>query len=126
MYQACVDAVVAIAGNDLHLITCDAILTPMGLAYPQGLQQIYEQVGAIIAGYRPREAAIEDLFFGKNETMATAVAQAHGVALRALAQSGLIITEYVPSEVKLAATGYVTAREEQVEVIVCHFPRDAQ
>lgn len=52
--QACVDAVVAIAANDLHLITCEVILTPTGLAYLQRLQQIYEQLGAIIAGYRPK------------------------------------------------------------------------
>ncbi len=58
--------------------------------------------------------------------MAIAVAQARGIALLALAQSGLIITEYVPSEVKLAATGYGAARKEQVGVMVrhlLHFPQ---
>jgi hypothetical protein len=34
------------------------------------------------------------------------VAQARGVALLTLVQSGLLIAEYTPSEVKLAVTGY--------------------
>jgi crossover junction endodeoxyribonuclease RuvC len=48
------------------------------------------------------------------------VAKARGVALLALAQSGLIITEYAPNEVKLAATCYGPARTEQVEAMVCY------
>jgi crossover junction endodeoxyribonuclease RuvC len=111
-------AVVAAAGNDLRLIVCNAIMTPTGLAYPQRLQQIYEQLGTIIARYRPREAAIEKLFFGKNATTAIAVAQVRGVSLLALAQSGLPISEYAPSEVKLAVTGYGSAKKEQVGAMV--------
>ena len=111
-------AVVAATGNDLRLIVCDAITTPMGLAYPQRLQQIYEQLGVIITQYRPQEAAIEKLFFGKNVTTAIGVAQARGVSLLALAQSRLPISEYAPSEVKLAVTGYGAARKEQVGAMV--------
>jgi len=78
-------AVVAAAGSDLRLLVCDAIMTPMGLAYPHRLQQIYEQLSMIVTQYRPQEAAIEKLFFGKNATTAIGVAQARGVALLALA-----------------------------------------
>jgi crossover junction endodeoxyribonuclease RuvC len=111
-------AVVAAAGNDLRLIVCNAIMTPMGAAYPQRLQQIYEQLNVIITQYRPLEAAIEKLFFGKNATTAIGVAQARGVTLLALAQSGLPIFEYAPSEVKLAVTGYGSAKKEQVGAMV--------
>ncbi len=113
-------AVVAAAGDELHLIVCDAIMTPKGLPYPLRLQQIYEQLNAIIIRYRPHEAAIEELFFGKNVTTAIPVAQARGVALLALAQSGLLIAEYTPNEVKLAVTGYGAARKEQVGAMVRH------
>jgi crossover junction endodeoxyribonuclease RuvC len=111
-------AVVATDGNDLRLLVCDTIMTPTKLAYPERLQQIYEELGEIIVQYRPREAAIEKLFFGKNATTAIAVAQARGVALLALAQCGLSITEYTPSEVKLAVTGYGAARKQQVGAMV--------
>ncbi len=111
-------AVLSAQGMDLYLVACDAIMTPTGLAYPQRLQQIYEQLGAIIARYRPQEGAIEKLFFGRNVTTAIAVAQARGIALLVLTQSGLLIAEYTPSEVKLAVTGYGAARKEQVGYMV--------
>ncbi len=118
-------AVLAAAGNDLHLIACDAIITPVALSYPRRLQQIYEQLGEIIAEYQPAEAAIEALFFGKNVTTAIAVAQARGVTILLLEQRGVSIAEYTPSEVKLAVTGYGAARKEQVGYMVCqllHLP----
>lgn len=113
-------AVVAAAGNDLRLLVCNVTVTPTGQAYPLRLQLIYEELCVIIARYRPQEAAIEKLFFGKNVTTAIGVAQARGVALLTLVQSGLIIAEYTPSEVKLAVTGYGAARKEQVGYMVQH------
>jgi crossover junction endodeoxyribonuclease RuvC len=53
-------------------------------------------------------------------TTAIGVAQARGVALLTLVQSGLTIAEYTPSEVKLAVTGYGAARKEQVGYMVQH------
>ena len=111
-------AVVAAAGNDLRLLVCDAIMTPTGQAYPLRLQLIYEELSVIVDRYCPQEAAIEKLFFGKNVTTAIGVAQARGVALLTLVQSGLTIAEYTPSEVKLAVTGYGAARKEQVGYMV--------
>ena len=111
-------AVLSAQGMDLHLVACDAIITPTTLAYPQRLQQIYEELGVIVAEYRPGEAAIEALFFGRNVTTAIKVAQARGVTILALAQQGLPITDYTPSEVKLAVTGYGAARKEQVGYMV--------
>jgi crossover junction endodeoxyribonuclease RuvC len=111
-------AVITAKGNDLGLLVCDAVMTPKTLAYPQRLQQIYEQLGTIITEYKPAEAAIEELFFGKNVTTAIAVAQARGVAILLLEQRGVSIAEYTPSEVKLAVTGYGAARKEQIGYMV--------
>jgi len=111
-------AVITATGNGLGLLVCDAVMTPKTLAYPQRLQQIYEQLGTIIAEYQPAEAAIEELFFGRNVTTAIAVAQARGVAMLLLEQRGVSIAEYTPSEVKLAVTGYGAARKEQIGYMV--------
>jgi crossover junction endodeoxyribonuclease RuvC len=113
-------AVVSAEGNQLHLLVCDATITPTGQAYPLRLQLLYEELSVIIARYHPQEAAVEKLFFGKNVTTAIGVAQARGVALLTLVQSGLTIAEYTPSEVKLAVTGYGAARKEQVGYMVQH------
>jgi crossover junction endodeoxyribonuclease RuvC len=110
-------AVVAAAGNELRLLVCDAIMTPAGQAYPLRLQLIYEELSVIIDRYHPQEAGIEKLF-GKNVTTAIGVAQARGVALLTLVQSGLTIAEYTPSEVKLAVTGFGAAHKEQVGYMV--------
>jgi crossover junction endodeoxyribonuclease RuvC len=111
-------AVVASQGSSLGLLACDTIITPKELAYSERLQQVYEQLCMVIARYRPQEAAIEKLFFGKNAPTAIAVAQARGVALLALVQSRLSVTEYAPSEVKLAVTGYGAAKKGQVGEMV--------
>jgi crossover junction endodeoxyribonuclease RuvC len=111
-------AVLSVQGSDLHLVVCDTIVTPTTLGYPKRLQQIYEQLGAIMTEYQPAEAAIEELFFGRNVTTAIKVAQVRGVTMLALAQRGVSITEYTPSEVKLAVTGYGAARKEQVGFMV--------
>jgi crossover junction endodeoxyribonuclease RuvC len=113
-------AVVAAAGNDLRLLVCDATVTPTGQAFPLRLQLIYEELNVIIDRYHPQEAAVEKLFFGKNVTTAIGVAQARGVALLTLVQSGLTVAEYTPAEVKLAVTGYGAARKEQVGYMVQH------
>jgi crossover junction endodeoxyribonuclease RuvC len=90
-------AVIAVCGSQLSVLTCDAVITSAQQAYPTRLQRLYEQLAAIIAQYQPQEAALELLFFGKNEPTAIPVAQARGVALLAFAQPGLSIAEWCVS-----------------------------
>ena len=111
-------AVVEAQGDALRMIACDVIRTPAGLPLAPRLQQIYQQLGELVSSYRPQEAAMEELFFGRNVSTAIAVGQARGVALLALANGGLSIAEYTPNEVKLAVTGYGAAKKEQVGEMV--------
>lgn len=111
-------AVVAAQGNELHMLTCGAITTPARLVLALRLQQIYERLCALVDEYRPQEAAMEELFFGRNVTTAIAVAHARGIAMLALTNAGIPITEYKPSEVKLAVTGYGAAKKWQVGEMV--------
>jgi crossover junction endodeoxyribonuclease RuvC len=111
-------AVIAASGYDLSLLACDVIATPAGVVLPQRLQQIYQQLSALVNEYRPQEAAIEELFFGRNVTTAIAVGHARGVAMLALVNAGIAISEYKPSEVKLAVTGYGAAKKWQVGEMV--------
>src|SRR5260370_42708373 len=106
-------AVVGADGNELRMVACDVITTPAGLVLPQRLQRIYERLVVLVNEYRPQEAAMEELFFGRNVTTAIAVGHARGVAMLALINAGISITEYKPSEVKLAVTGYGAAKKWQ-------------
>ncbi len=111
-------AVVEARGDELRMIACDVIRTPARIPLAPRLQQIYHHLNALLSNYRPQEAAMEELFFGRNVSTAIAVGQARGVALLALANMGLSIAEYTPNEVKLTVTGYGAAKKDQVGEMV--------
>ncbi len=111
-------AVITARSNELHLLACGVITTPAGLVLPQRLQQIYQRLSALVDEYRPQEAAMEELFFGRNVNTAIAVGHARGVAMLALVNAGITISEYKPNEVKLAVTGYGAAKKSQVGEMV--------
>jgi crossover junction endodeoxyribonuclease RuvC len=111
-------AVVQSIGNRLQLVICDVITTPSTMTLPARLSIIYEKLSKIIETYKPTEAAIEELFFSKNARTAMSVGHARGVALLALANSGLQISEYTPNQVKQAVTGYGSADKHQVGEMV--------
>src|SRR5712692_7268954 len=107
-------AVIAARGDELNMIACDVITTPARMPLAERLQHIYQRLVEIIRTYSPQEGAMEDLFFAKNARTAMTVGQARGVAMLALANGGLSISEYTPKQVKQAVTGYGDARKHQV------------
>ena len=111
-------AVVMAQGSDLQLLVCDVITTPAKMPLAGRLQLIYTGLSTIIATYKPQEAALEELFFAKNARTAMTVGQARGVAMLALANGGLPISEYTPKQVKQAITGYGSADKDQVGEMV--------
>ncbi len=94
------------------------ITTPPSTPMPQRLQHIYAEVKRLIAEHQPDEAAIEEMFFGKNITAAITVAQGRGVTLMALADARLKIREYKPAEVKQTVAGSGNAPKKQVQEMV--------
>lgn len=104
--------------GQLRLVEYGAILTPAGMPVPDRLVMIYNQLNEIIEKHQPTEAAIEELFFGKNVNTAISVGQARGVALLALAQHQLSVTEYKPNSVKQTVAGYGGADKKQMQEMV--------
>src|SRR5438270_7307132 len=88
------------------------------MSIPERLQYNYHRLNEIVITYRPIESAMEELFFAKNARTALTVGQARGVALLALANGGLAVSEYTPKQVKQAVTGYGGANKEQVGEMV--------
>jgi crossover junction endodeoxyribonuclease RuvC len=111
-------AVVEAQGSDLNMVACDVITTPSTMSMPERLQHIYHGLTEIITIYHPNESAMEELFFAKNVRTALTVGQARGVAMLALANGGLAVSEYTPKQVKQAVTGYGSANKEQVGEMV--------
>src|SRR6516164_4687560 len=111
-------AIVEAKGSEVGMIACDVITTPAAMPMPKRLQHIYHRLNEIITTYRPNESAMEELFFAKNTRTALTVGQARGVAMLALANGGLAVSEYTPKQVKQAVTGYGGANKEQVGEMV--------
>ncbi len=108
----------AAADGSLTAVAQGVILTPAGLAMPDRLVMLYEELTRLLAEFRPQTSAVEKLFFQKNTTTAMSVGQARGVVLLALAQAGLPVAEYTPNEVKQAVAGYGSADKRQMQEMV--------
>jgi len=61
---------------------------------------------------------VETIFYGKNIKSAFTLGHARGVAMLAIAQHNIPITEYSPREVKKSVVGNGNASKEQVEYMV--------
>ncbi len=104
--------------GDLEAVDFGVITTLARTPMPDRLRQLYGEITRLIALHQPDAAAVEALFFGKNVTTAITVAQGRGVILLALAEAGLPIHEYKPSEVKQAIVGYGNAEKEQMQEMI--------
>jgi crossover junction endodeoxyribonuclease RuvC len=104
--------------QQMRLVACGALTTPAGMPQHERLVLLYNGLRALLEEHHPEEAAIEELFFGKNVNTAITVGQARGVALLALAQSDLPISEYKPLAVKQAVAGYGGADKKQMQEMV--------
>ncbi len=94
------------------------VSTQAGVPMPKRLQKLYVDLTDLIAQYKPDEAAIEEMFFGKNITAAITVAQGRGVALLAMQNANLLIREHKPAEVKQSIAGYGNAPKSQMQEMV--------
>lgn len=82
------------------------------------LLEIYNDMEIIVKTYKPDAAAIEKLFFFRNQTTVMPVAHARGVILTVLEKYNIPIYEYTPMEVKQILTGYGRASKKEVERMV--------
>ncbi len=104
--------------GSLSVLEYGVILTSAGLPMPERLLDLHRQLREILLLHRPQSGAVEKLFFQKNVRTALTVGQARGVALLAMAEAGLPISEYTPLQVKQAVTGYGGADKNQVQQMV--------
>ena len=79
---------------------------------------IYKSFLKVLKTYVPLEAAMENLYFGKNVSSAMTVAEARGVLLLALSAHGLAVEEVTPNAIKKAVAGVIKAEKSQVQEMV--------
>lgn len=82
------------------------------------LNQIAQDIEDLLVKWKPTHAAVEKLYFNKNIKTAISVAEARGVITQKLAEKGLPIDEYGPSEIKSAVCGNGKADKKAVQKMV--------
>lgn len=109
--------IVDFAGPACSHIASGAIST-IGDGFAERLQQIFEQVRALIVRYSPAEIAIERVFVHRNADSALKLGQARGAALCGAFAAAVQVFEYSPREIKMAVVGSGGADKVQVQHMV--------
>lgn len=100
------------------LETSGSIQTDKKLKDSERLLEIYNDMSEIAEKYSPDCAAIEKLYFFKNQKTIIPVAEARGVILAVMEKYNITTYEYTPIEVKQVLTGYGRASKKEVEQMV--------
>lgn len=89
-----------------------------GITLAEKLEQIFNEIDAVITEYQPQEASIEKIFMHKNADSALKLGQARGAAIVVCARQQLKIFEYSANQVKQATVGKGHAQKHQVQHMV--------
>ncbi len=82
------------------------------------LQEIYDDLTAIMTQLKPDVVSIERLFYFRNNTTLVPVAQARGIILLVVHQFGLPVFEYTPMQVKQAITGFGKSEKKEIQELL--------
>jgi crossover junction endodeoxyribonuclease RuvC len=108
------------AGNRLRHVADGVIATDGSQSVPSRLHALHDALAALLAEWRPLEAAVEETYVNRNGQATLKLGYARGIALLAPARAGLPVAEYGAMEVKRAVVGTGAASKEQVGVMVRH------
>jgi crossover junction endodeoxyribonuclease RuvC len=101
--------------DEYKALSFGCITTKAGLPLEQRLQEIANDLVAIIKKTKPDEAAIEEIFFSKNVKTAISVAHARGVIIHTLQQNNIPIQSYNPMQIKKAICSDGSANKTQIQ-----------
>ena len=107
-------------GNRLRHLADGVIATDSAACVPERLRVLHDALAALLAEWRPDEAAVEETYVNRNGTATLKLGYARGVALLAPALLGIPVSEYAAKAVKLAVVGTGGAAKEQVTMMVRH------
>ena len=79
---------------------------------------VIDEINKISEKYRPDMAAVEKLFFFKNQKTIISVGEMRGVIMAALAINSIPVKEFTPLQVKQAVSSYGRAGKDQVQKMV--------
>ncbi len=103
------------AGPTFAYVECGLVRTPEGAPMLERLRVIGDTLAEIIAELAPDEVALELAFYGRNVATALKLGQARGAIMLLVAQHGLPLHEYAPSQIKQVVVGHGRATKQDVQ-----------
>ncbi|MEE3173128.1 MAG: crossover junction endodeoxyribonuclease RuvC [Pseudomonadota bacterium] len=103
--------------NKLEYVHCGCIKS-LNETFPDRLKKIHAELLEVIDLHAPHQAAIEEVFVGRNASSALKLGQARGAAMVACLSHNLPIEEYSARQVKKAVAGTGSAAKNQVQYMV--------
>lgn len=94
------------------------VRAPAKAPVEQRLAKIAAGLREVIARFAPAEAAIEEVFYGRDVRAAVRIGEGRGAALVTLADAGIPVRGYANNVVKRAVTGAGRAEKARVHAMV--------
>lgn len=110
--------IVSLDGNRLRHVAHGVIDADPALRLERRLAIIDEELGRVIARYRPSVGSVESLFFHRDAQAAAKLGHARGVVLLNLARMNVDVVEYTPAHVKKVVAGKGNATKDQMARMV--------
>ncbi len=110
--------IVELAGSRLIYVASGTVRSNDKAPLADRLRALHEGLAEIVAGYRPDEAAIEEVFVNRDPQSTLKLGQARGIALVVPALAGLPVVEYAANLVKKTVVGAGHAEKTQIAMMV--------
>ncbi|MGB8276561.1 MAG: crossover junction endodeoxyribonuclease RuvC [Methylovirgula sp.] len=110
--------IVELAGSRLIYVASGTVRSNDKAPLAGRLRALHEGLAAIVAGYRPDEAAIEEVFVNRDPQSTLKLGQARGIALVVPALAGVPVVEYAANLVKKTVVGAGHAEKTQIAMMV--------
>jgi crossover junction endodeoxyribonuclease RuvC len=101
-----------------RMVAAGVIRTNTKWAFERRLLVIAGGLRQLILEHSPETAAVEGVFLAANARSALKLAHVRGVALLMVAEAGIALSEYSPTEVKTSVVGYGRAEKSQVQMMI--------
>jgi crossover junction endodeoxyribonuclease RuvC len=101
-----------------RMVAAGVIRTNTKWAFERRLLAIAGGLRSLISEHVPETAAVEGIFIAANARSALKLAHVRGVALLMVAEAGISLAEYSPTEVKTSVVGFGRAEKSQVQMMI--------
>lgn len=105
-------------GVQARAVAHGVLRLPAGRPIAERLARLAEGLRAVIAQWKPQEASIEEVFYGRDVRAAVRIGEGRGAALLVLAEAGIPVTGYANNVVKKAVGGAGRAGKDRVQAMV--------